>query len=74
MAIATYIKSALTDPGFLPRASAYEAFITEKENKIATDLSGSYYPIPPTKIVKVKGIDCEMKYCVILLFLMNNLQ
>ena len=64
LTIIHFLACFFIDPGYLPRASAYEAFVIEKENNILTDLSGAYYPPPRNKMVKVNGFDYEMRFCV----------
>lgn len=73
LTIIHFLACFFIDPGYLPRASAYEAFVIEKENNILTDLSGAYYPPPRNKIVKVNGFDYEMRFCVSLNHLLTLL-
>ncbi|RNA42550.1 palmitoyltransferase ZDHHC18-like isoform X2 [Brachionus plicatilis] len=63
LSLSNYIMCAFMDPGYLPRATADEAFYIEKENNISVDLSGSYYPTPKNKIIKIKGCEYETKFC-----------
>lgn len=64
LTVFNFLACFFIDPGYLPRASACEAFKTELEHNIATDLAGNYYPPPRTKIIQIKGRDYEMRYCV----------
>ncbi|CAF0939077.1 unnamed protein product [Brachionus calyciflorus] len=63
ISFANYFMCAFMDPGFLPRATAEEAYQIEKDNNISVDLSGSYYPTPKNKVISIKGCSYEMKFC-----------
>lgn len=63
LTVSMYFFTAFTDPGFVPRSTPEETIQTEKENGITVDLSGAYYPTPKLKVIDLKGVDYDSKFC-----------
>lgn len=58
------LRTSLTDPGIIPRATVDEAAYVEKQIEVTNSAnSPTYRPPPRTKEVLVKGQTVKLKYC-----------
>jgi len=63
--LSNLLKTSLTDPGIIPRASLAEAEFIERENEQPGAGAGGAYSRPPprAKEIMVKGQPVKLKYC-----------
>ncbi|XP_017769846.1 PREDICTED: palmitoyltransferase ZDHHC18 isoform X3 [Nicrophorus vespilloides] len=62
--ISALLRTSLTDPGIIPRATFEEAAYVEKQIEVTNSAnSPTYRPPPRTKEVLVKGQTVKLKYC-----------
>lgn len=61
--LSNLLKTSLTDPGIIPRASLAEAESIEREIEQPAGPGGAYRPPPRTKEIMVKGQPVKLKYC-----------
>ncbi|XP_023025600.2 palmitoyltransferase app [Leptinotarsa decemlineata] len=62
--MSSLLRTSLTDPGIIPRASSEEAAYVEKQIEVTNSAnSPTYRPPPRTKEVLVKGQTIKLKYC-----------
>lgn len=62
--MSSLLRTSLSDPGIIPRASSEEAAYVEKQIEVTNSAnSPTYRPPPRTKEVLVKGQTIKLKYC-----------
>ncbi|XP_018577350.1 palmitoyltransferase ZDHHC18 isoform X2 [Anoplophora glabripennis] len=62
--MSSLLRTSLSDPGIIPRATAEEAAYVEKQIEVTNSAnSPTYRPPPRTKEVLVKGQTIKLKYC-----------
>ncbi|CAH0558356.1 unnamed protein product [Brassicogethes aeneus] len=62
--MSSLLRTSLTDPGIIPRATNEEANYVEKQIEVTNSAnSPTYRPPPRTKEVLVKGQTIKLKYC-----------
>ncbi|XP_066258270.1 palmitoyltransferase ZDHHC18 isoform X1 [Euwallacea similis] len=62
--MSSLLRTSLTDPGIIPRATSEEAAYVEKQIEVTNSAnSPTYRPPPRTKEVLVKGQTVKLKYC-----------
>lgn len=62
--MSSLLRTSLTDPGIIPRATSEEAAYVEKQIEVTNSAnSPTYRPPPRTKEVLVKGQTIKLKYC-----------
>ncbi|XP_028128280.1 palmitoyltransferase app isoform X1 [Diabrotica virgifera virgifera] len=62
--VSSLLRTSLSDPGIIPRASSEEAAYVEKQIEVTNSAnSPTYRPPPRTKEVLVKGQTIKLKYC-----------
>ncbi|XP_057651416.1 palmitoyltransferase app [Diorhabda carinulata] len=62
--MSSLLRTSLSDPGIIPRASSEEAAYVEKQIEVTNSAnSPTYRPPPRTKEVLIKGQTIKLKYC-----------
>ncbi|CAH1133885.1 unnamed protein product [Ceutorhynchus assimilis] len=62
--MSSLLRTSLSDPGIIPRATSEEAAYVEKQIEVTNSAnSPTYRPPPRTKEVLVKGQTIKLKYC-----------
>ncbi|XP_025829253.1 palmitoyltransferase app isoform X2 [Agrilus planipennis] len=62
--MSTLLRTSLSDPGIIPRATPDEAAYVEKQIEVTNSAnSPTYRPPPRTKEVLIKGQTVKLKYC-----------
>lgn len=62
--MSSLLRTSLTDPGIIPRATVEEAAYVEQQIEVTNSAnSPTYRPPPRTKEVLVKGQTIKLKYC-----------
>lgn len=64
MTMSSLLRTSLTDPGIIPRATLEEAIYVEKQIEVTNSTnSPTFRPPPRTKEVLIKGQTIKLKYC-----------